>query len=574
MSAANRTGAPRAPALVSPLGIIVAVTLWRILAAWLTPVAQDEAYYYDWARQLSWGYFDHPPGVALLGLGAQLLPGSPLAARLGTLLVSTLTLLALWRLYHACGIRQQPLLSLSLLLAAASFPGLVSGVLTTPDTVLALFWVLALHEALAALPGQHGARRWRWLSAGAATGLGLLGKYTMVIIGPVFLIALLARDRPGLRTPWPYLGGLVALLVFLPNLIWNAQHDWLTLRFQFGHGFMTDTGALSVPADALLGAAAPRAGEHADATPPEVGARLTGVGSFIAVQLLFWGLPLLVALAAPLTGSPWRRSLAELRTGLSVQAQVLLAAAALVPLLLFGTIAAGGSVEANWAALYIVGAAPLLATAVRPLARWAAGAALVNVLLLSLYAAHAATAALPLPHAADRVLRETNGYPALAARVAEMAPGPLFADRYQTVAMLSFYGASASVSQWPGLTRPSEYGLGRLVPIPRLDELRATGFTLVVWKYAVPSIPGFRQIEVETLFDCRGLPLHRVPGIAWPDASPCGDDWLHVWRVLRYEAEQASKTRTQAQASTAARPDAASVAHCPSKAGLGVAGLG
>jgi hypothetical protein len=557
--ARSRTIGRLAAALASPLGIVAAVTLWRALAAWLTPVAQDEAYYYDWARALAWGYFDHPPGVAVLGLGAPLLPGSALAARLGTLLASTLTLLALWRLYYACGLRRQPLLALSLLLAAATFPGLVSGVLTTPDTVLALFWVIALHEALAALPRNGRVQRWRWLSAGAATGLGLLGKYTMVMIGPVFLIALLTLDRRALRTPWPYLGGLVALLVLLPNLIWNAQHDWLTLRFQFGHGFLTDTGTLALPADALLGAETPQAGEHAGADALDTSERLSGVGSFIGVQLLFWGLPLLVALAAPFTGRRWWRSFAELGDSLSAPGRVLLAASALVPLLLFGAVAAVGSVEANWAALYIVGAAPLVAAAVGPLARWAVGAALVNVLLLSLYAAHAATAALPLPQTADRVLRETNGYPALAAHLDTLDPAHLFADRYQTVAMLNFYGAGVPVSQWPGLTRPSEYGLGKIQPIPPLVALRKTGFTLVVWKYAQPDIPGFRRVHAETLFDCRGLPLHRVPGIAWPEASPCGDDWLHVWRVLRYEAEPAPEARTGARDATG-QPDAAAVA--------------
>ena len=543
MSVISLTSGRLARTVRSPLGIVVAVTLWRVLAAWLAPVAQDEAYYYDWSRALAWGYFDHPPGVALLGIGAQLLPGSILAARLGTLLVSTLTLLALWRLYYVCGIRREPLLSLSMLLATATFPGLLSGVLTTPDTVLALFWVLALHEALAALQDGPERQRWRWLSAGAVTGLGLLGKYTMAMIGPVFLLALLSLDRRALRTPWPYLGGLVALLVFLPNLVWNAQHDWLALRFQFGHGFTTDTGPLTLPVDELLGAAELHAGEHANPASFDTGEGLTGIGSFLLVQLLFWGVPSLVALAAPFTGACWVQSLAGLRDSLSAPGKVLLASAALTPLVLFGSIAAVNSVEANWPALYIVGAAPLLAAAVRPLARWAVAGAVTNVLLLSLYTAHATTAAMPLPHNADRVLRETHGYPALAARVAEVAHGPLFADRYQTAAMLNFYGAGAPATQWPGLARPSEYGLGSIVPIPSLDELRQTGFTLVVWKYAVPNIPGFQRTESETLYDCRGLPLHRFPGIGWPDASPCGDHWLHIWRILRYEGQDLSRAQ-------------------------------
>jgi hypothetical protein len=73
------------------------------------------------------------------------------------------------------------------------------------------------------------------------------------------------------------------------------------------------------------------------------------------------------------------------------------------------------------------------------------------VLLVSLYAAHAATAALPLPHKADRVLRETNGYPALAANMwPRWLPGRVFTDRYQTAAMLNFYGAGARPPNGPG----------------------------------------------------------------------------------------------------------------------------
>jgi len=522
-------------------------------------VAQDEAYYYDWARALAWGYFDHPPGVAVLGLGAPLLPGSALAARLGTLLASTLTLLALWRLYYACGLRWQPLLALSLLLAAATFPGLVSGVLTTPDTVLALFWVIALHEALAALPRNGRVQRWRWLSAGAATGLGLLGKYTMVMIGPVFLIALLTLDRRALRTPWPYLGGLVALLVLLPNLIWNAQHDWLTLRFQFGHGFLTDTGTLSLPADALLGAETPQAGEHAGADALDTSERLSGVGSFIGVQLLFWGLPLLVALAAPFTGRRWWRSFAELGD-LLFQVQIQRAFLRDQPgLLLIGSWLLEMADAPPWHLGIHLMPDLLHRDAHHLIYGWVFFGVIIMIMFLVGSIWRDPPASLPLPQTIASVLRETNGYPALAAHLDTLDPAHLFADRYQTVAMLNFYGAGVPVSQWPGLTRPSEYGLGKIQPIPPLVALRKTGFTLVVWKYAQPDIPGFRRVHAETLFDCRGLPLHRVPGIAWPEASPCGDDWLHVWRVLRYEAEPAPEARTGARDATG-QPDAAAVA--------------
>ena len=269
------------------------IALWRLWAAWLLPVTQDEAYYFDWALSLDWGYFDHPPGVAWLGLGAGLVPSSALAGRLGNLLAATLTLLVLIRFYRACGLDARQGF-LALVMTSATFAGLVSGVLATPDTPLALAWVLALHEGLAALRGD----RRRWVTAGLATGLGLLGKYGMALIGPVFLWAILWADPKALRTPWPYLGALTALLFFAPNLIWNAQNDWLTIRFQFGHGFSTSAGALSADA---VGAALALPERASVLEQAGLGERLLAVLSFLGIQAALWGLMLF-----PLVAGLWR----------------------------------------------------------------------------------------------------------------------------------------------------------------------------------------------------------------------------------------------------------------------------
>ena len=180
-------------------GLIIAMTLWRLGAAALLPVTQDEAYYFDWARTLAWGYFDHPPGVAVLGLGTRLEPASALAARLGGLLAGALTLVVLARLYFNSGLVRRDDLTLALVLVFASVAGLVGGIITTPDTALALAWALALHEAERALAGD----RRRWLTVGLAVGLGLLGKNTMALIGPVLLWAILRSDPRALRTRWP-----------------------------------------------------------------------------------------------------------------------------------------------------------------------------------------------------------------------------------------------------------------------------------------------------------------------------------------------------------------------------------
>ncbi len=286
-----------------PLVLILVVTAWRLLIAGAVPVTQDEAYYFNWAQSLAWGYFDHPPGVALLGIGSWIAPGSAFAARLGAIIAGTLTLLILWRFYRACGLTRGRDLLLAMVLAAGTVPGMISGVITTPDTVLALCWALALHEALAALQGS----RRRWLTAGLATGLGLLGKYTMVVIGPVFLWAILLADPRALRTPWPYLGGLLALLLFLPNIAWNANNDWLTMRFQFGHGFSADTGSVVLAADSLPAATGPMAYSPPQTGPMTPADRLASLGGYLGSQLAFWGLLLLPLGATAFVGGGLNR---------------------------------------------------------------------------------------------------------------------------------------------------------------------------------------------------------------------------------------------------------------------------
>ncbi|AFL73719.1 glycosyltransferase family 39 protein [Thiocystis violascens] len=503
--------------------LILAMTVWRLAIAALMPVTQDEAYYFDWARSLAWGYFDHPPGVAFLGLGTLLEPGSAFMARLGGLIAGTLTLLVLARFYRNCGLTDNRDLTLALILAFATLPGLAGGVLTTPDTALALGWALALHEGERALAGE----RRRWLTAGVAIGLGLLGKYTMVLIGPIFLWAILRADWRALRTPWPYLGALMALLVFAPNLLWNANQDWLTMRFQFGHGFSTEMGPLaSAPAGAI---------DHAG--PESPGARLASLFGYLGTQLAFWGLiglPLLLApwlarwgKSARLDGDPPSSPSERLAQSPAFlpHARVLLSAATVFPLGFFALVATMSDVEANWPIMYLLTAAPLAAVWLRRVRRWVFAAAAVNLLLVSLYAVHAATGALPLPDSQNRILRETHGFTELA-RIGAELDAPVYADRYQTAAMLRFHQPDLDTSQWPGLTRPSEYLRGQIAP--RVDPETVAGpFWLVTRFGAPPAIAGFSVETQRTLFDCPAAPLRETP------VTPCRHP-LHVWHLYCY----------------------------------------
>jgi 4-amino-4-deoxy-L-arabinose transferase-like glycosyltransferase len=506
--------------------VFALITLWRVWAAWVLPITRDEAYYLDWARNLAWGFFDHPPGVALLGAGTLLSPASALAGRLGTVLAATLTLLVLLRLYRSCGLRGSELV-VAAVVASATLPGLASGVLATPDTALGLCWALAMHECLAALRGE----RRRWLGAGVATGLGLLSKYTMALVGPVFLWVILWADPKALRTPWPYLGGLLALLVFAPNLAWNAANDWLTIRFQFGHGFSTETGSfvansLPVPAGEL------------PATPVETleqrsaGESAGEVLAFLGTQVALWGFVLLPVAVALIRG---RGTPPRGRPALDRAAKALLVAGSLFPLAFFTLLASFSEVEPNWPGMYLLTAAPIVAIAVIGLRTWVLAAGAGNLLFATLYVVHGATGVLPLADSQQRVLRETHGYRELAQRV-EPLPGALFGDRYQIVAMMRFHAPSLEAGQWPGITRPSEYLRDTISAHATIEQLRRDGgFWLVSRRWVPPEIPGFRARSHSVLFDCFEDRLIEVPAGA---AVPCRKP-LHRWSLIYYAAESA-----------------------------------
>jgi hypothetical protein len=104
-------------------------------------------------------------------------------------------------------------------------------VIITPDGPLLSGWAMALYFTIRVLDDDEP----RWLlAAGAAAGWSLLGKYTAALLLPQILLVLLldARGRRMLRTPWPWLGVLVAGALFSPVVVWNIRHGLASFAFQ------------------------------------------------------------------------------------------------------------------------------------------------------------------------------------------------------------------------------------------------------------------------------------------------------------------------------------------------------
>jgi 4-amino-4-deoxy-L-arabinose transferase-like glycosyltransferase len=218
---------------------ILALVALRLVAAAWTPLTFDEAYYWMWSKHLAGGYYDHPPMVALvIRLGTMLAGDTELGVRLASIL---LAVPMSWAVYRTATILfgGQRVAATATILLNVTLMAAVGTLIVTPDAPLlvassfVLFFLAKVVET-----GRGG---W-WLAVGAAVGAALLSKYTALFFGPAILIWLVAvpKLRRWLISPWPYLGGLVSLLIFSPVIVWNADHHWVSFIKQIGRARIED----------------------------------------------------------------------------------------------------------------------------------------------------------------------------------------------------------------------------------------------------------------------------------------------------------------------------------------------
>jgi 4-amino-4-deoxy-L-arabinose transferase-like glycosyltransferase len=217
------------------LALILGAVALRFVFAAALGLGVDEAYTAATARILALSTFDHPPlAWWLTHLAASWLGESPLALRTPFLLLFALTSWLMFLLTRRLfGAEAGFYATLTLNLSPAL--GLTDASWIVPDAPL-LPAMLGCAYALSRVFFEPGARRVWWLAAGLCAGLAMLSKYHGVLLfaGAGLFVLCSRRQRFWLATPWPYVAGLVALLVFSPVLLWNAENHWVSFLFQGG----------------------------------------------------------------------------------------------------------------------------------------------------------------------------------------------------------------------------------------------------------------------------------------------------------------------------------------------------
>jgi 4-amino-4-deoxy-L-arabinose transferase-like glycosyltransferase len=440
--------------------LVTGAALVRLVFAALIPLFPDETYYWDWSRHLAAGYFDHPGGLALIirAGGVLLAPfgaaDSNLGVRLGTNVagwIAAMATIATARRIGGDGAAWRAGVVMTVMPLAAA--GLI---LATPDAPLLAATAVGLYGVVRALecePSTRASRRW-WMFTGLMLGLAFCSKYTSIFLPVGVVIAVFARRslRARLREPGPYVACVIATIVFLPVLVWNAHHEWISFLFQVKHG-------LAAPQGSALRAAWRHEGD-------------------------FWGGQ--AALASPIvfvmlmiaTGDAFKRNRGDSR--------FVLAVVALISFGFFVYSALRQRVEPNWPAPAYIPAIVLLATT-----RWSptgmkwlkAGVAFAAVMSLLIYAQGLAPI-LPIAPAKDPVARafgwrnvaaSADSAAASATRI-DRAPTWLGGDRYQETSELAFFTPGHPQTFSLNIAgRPNQYDLW-----PRFPERARRGDNLVL----------------------------------------------------------------------------------------------
>lgn len=332
----GRTG--RVASLPLVVGVVIGgwtlFHLWYIAGAWLD-FAPDEAQYWLWSRHLDWSYYSKGPMVAyLIAISTRLGRDTEFFVRLPAVLLGVATCGFAYALTRRVFRRER--VAVLVLLAYAACPLFAAGsALMTTDVPLTFFWVLAVF-ALANAVDAAGWRGWAWwLACGTSVGLGLLSKYTMAfffVAGAAYLL-ISPRRRAQLASPAPYAAIVLSLVLFLPVVIWNASHHFVSLRH------VATLAGLQTPGSGLDRLS------------------LRFFAEFVGGQLGVVSPLLLCAAAAAAGRSAWL----GVRRGSDAH---LLVACFSLPLLLFFLLwSVGDRIEANWPA-------PAYATALIAAAAW------------------------------------------------------------------------------------------------------------------------------------------------------------------------------------------------------------
>lgn len=219
--------------LLSDFAVIFYLAILKLLLHLLTNTIysfhRDEFLYIEMGKHIDWGYVEVPPMIGIYSkIAGSLLGGSLFAYRfLPALSGAAIVLLTGLMVKEMGGKRYaQVLAAVSIILSPLY---LRTGTLFQPVGFDQLYWVLGAYLLIRILNRNETKM---WILFGLVCGLGLLNKYTMLLFGfGVFIGLILSVQRKYFLSKKFWIAGGISLIIFLPNIIWQHQNDWVVFEF-------------------------------------------------------------------------------------------------------------------------------------------------------------------------------------------------------------------------------------------------------------------------------------------------------------------------------------------------------
>jgi membrane-associated phospholipid phosphatase len=211
--------------------IFILSTVYRLsyIAAAHHTLSPEEAQYWDWSRHLDWSYYSKPPLIAyLIRFFTMLFGTTAFSVRLGSVICSIFLGIITWKWTKEMFGSDRVAFFTTFILNFIPLYA-VGAILMTTDTPLGIFWAATLYALYRAIfINQKSA----WYLSGFLFGLGMLSKYTMVLLVPCLFIYFLisSEHRFWLKRKEPYQAMLIGFIMFLPVIYWNYAYGWVTFK--------------------------------------------------------------------------------------------------------------------------------------------------------------------------------------------------------------------------------------------------------------------------------------------------------------------------------------------------------
>jgi hypothetical protein len=212
---------------------------------------RDELYFLACGEHLAWGYPDHAPMVALVAKASRVLFGDSLfAIRFFPALAGAFKVFLTALIVRELGGKRFAAILACLCVLCAPVYLAIDNLLSM-NSLEPVFWMLCVFFALRAVKPAAAISDFKpeisdeiqnpkskiqnpsinWLFFGLFAGLGLMNKHSMIFFGAALVAGLLlTKARKALLDKYFWLGGALALLIFLPNIVWQFQNDFATLE--------------------------------------------------------------------------------------------------------------------------------------------------------------------------------------------------------------------------------------------------------------------------------------------------------------------------------------------------------